>query len=96
MKNIYVCQIVDNLSESVTHTFLAAGHAHAVSQFCSFLKSLPAKSVDPYDFTLYVCGSVEICESFKDCNDFASSHKDSIYPADEVFKIQEVKDEGKS
>lgn len=66
MKNIFVYQIVDKLSESVIHTFMAANSVHAARQFSQFLDSLKGK-VHREDFVLIEApDAVSICESFDD------------------------------
>lgn len=90
MKEVFVYQILDEISEGVISTFIGPNDIFARRQFDKFLNDDKLKnSIDPSDFFLVRCGSVDICGSFSDYE----LHEADIYivaiGADEV----EVKNE---
>lgn len=65
MKTIFVYQIVDDLSEGILHTFMAANDAHATDMFGRFCKSVKDK-VDISDFRLISIAPLNVPDAYSD------------------------------
>ena len=86
MCKVFICQIVDSLSEKITHTFMASNYDHAVRQFHDFLMSLKGK-IHFDDFTLICpCCCTEIPETYDEAFGFSCANPNDSFRGDEVMK----------
>lgn len=69
MKKLYVCQIIDSVSETVVSTFTAPTPAYFVRQMEAFMKDCEKKSIPVADFEGFIVSSLEICETFNEAVD---------------------------
>lgn len=66
MKKLYVCQIIDHVSETVVSTFTAPTPAYFDRQMESFFKDCEKKHIPVTDFEGFVIANVDICETYSE------------------------------
>lgn len=66
MKKLYVCQVVDSVSESVVSTFTAPTPRYFDRQMEAFFKDCEKKGIPVADFEGFIVATVEVCETFDD------------------------------
>ncbi|AXH76334.1 MAG: hypothetical protein [Microviridae sp.] len=66
MKKLYVCQIIDHVSETVVSTFTVPTHKYFDRQMEAFFKDCEKKGIPVVDFEGFVIACVNVCETFVD------------------------------
>lgn len=77
MKKLYVCQVIDSVSETVVSTFTAPTPKYFVRQMEAFFKDCEKKGIPVADFEGFIVATVDICETFDEAVDLLAE--------DEVF-----------
>lgn len=80
MKNLYVCQIVDSVSETVVSTFTAPTPRYFDRQMDAFFKDCEKKSIPVADFEGFIVATIEVCETFNDATTLLEEGELYVYP----------------
>lgn len=66
MKKLYVCQVIDGVSETIVSTFTAPTPKYFDRQMEAFFKDCEKKSIPVSDFVGFIVATVDVCETFDD------------------------------
>lgn len=75
MKKLYVCQVIDHVSETVVSTFTAPTQKYFERQMEAFFKDCEKKGIPVVDFEGFIVACVDVCESFNDAVTFLGDNE---------------------
>lgn len=98
MKKLYVCQVVDKVSESIISTFTAPSTVYFDRQMETFFKDCEKKGVPVDDFDGFIIACVDICETYSEATELLESKElvsfsGSFYLDLKKSNLVETKDE---
>lgn len=79
MKKLYVCQVVDSVSETVVSTFTAPTPKYFDRQMEAFFKDCEKKSIPVSDFEGFIVATVDVCETFEDATFLLENEEPYVY-----------------
>lgn len=79
MKKLYICQVVDSVSETVVSTFTAPTPKYFDRQMEAFFNDCKKKSIPVADFEGFIVAAVEVCETFDDATSLLEEGELYVY-----------------
>lgn len=69
MKKLYVCQVLDKVSESIISTFTVPTSVCFDRQMETFFKDCEKKGIPVEDFEGFIVACVDVCETYSEAED---------------------------
>lgn len=88
MKKLFICQIVDYVSETIVSTFTAPTGKYFERQMEAFFTDCRKKGIPVADFVGFIVASVDVCESFNDAVAFLDDNDADIYRATDCTDLK--------